>query len=292
MGINAKVVELSREEWDFRPQPDPKKKTKRGDWTSSIPFNFLPEDESYFCWQYEFSRYAIQSFDYYSQWRAGAGKPADFDSLLDHYWRTDPNGKTGCPPVAQWFYKIWPEWPAKPYLSVPFKERRRRFKQTSDKGPKQRLRLMPLRDIYRYVVAVKAGKATEALLSGRGVGPVEMGNEIWTFPRAPQEGVPPVEIAAFEIDYELSNENLVSKFQVWLEQRRKLKGYERPDRRGSRADRSDLIALGAMRLMDSGLSIRKAMDFSERISGKTLFEDSGDWSKARKRAKQAIYRAC
>ena len=96
----------------------------------------------------------------------------------------------------------------------------------------------------------------------------------------------------FEIDYEVSTEALVIRFQRWIEQRRLQMGYVRPDRRLSRSDRGDLIALGAMRLMDSGLSIRKAMDFSARISGKTLFEDSGDWSKARKRAKQAIYRAC
>ena len=42
-GINAKVVELSREEWDFRPQPDPKKQTKQGDWTTKTHSILLPE---------------------------------------------------------------------------------------------------------------------------------------------------------------------------------------------------------------------------------------------------------
>ncbi len=284
--------ELDRKEWDFRPGPDPKKKTKKGDWTAGIQFNFLPEDESFFCWQYEFIRYDTRSVEFYSKWREGADKPKDFDSLLDLYWRTDPDGKTGSSMVVQWFFKIWPEWPGKPYLSVPLKERLRRFKKTWAKQPKRQLRLIPLRDIYRFVVAIKADKATETPLPGRGSWPLEMGEDVWTIPQLCRKGLPPFEIAAFELDFQETDERLAARFQHWLAQRRKDKGYKRQAHRETRVDRADLVALGAMRLMDSGLSITEAMNFSERISGKALYEDVGDWSRARRRAEDAVQRAC
>ena len=239
--------DLDRKEWDFRPGPDLTKETKKGNWATGIKFDFLPENESYYCWLYEFSRYDTQESVFYTKWRADAGKPTDFDSLLDHYWRTDPNGKDGYSLVSDWFYMIWPEWPEKPYLSVPFKERQARFKKTWAKNPKRQIRLIPLRDIYRFVVAVKAGKEPKLPL-GRSLLQMEMEEDTWIIPSragSNQEKMPPIEIAAFEIDFATTNEILAARFQNWLEQRRKEKGYKRPDKRGSRTNRGDLIALGA-----------------------------------------------
>jgi len=291
-GNAANAVILNRNEWDFRPGPDLTKETKKGNWAEGFPFDFLPENESYYCWQYEFSRYDTPSFEFYSKWRAGAQKPIDFDSLLEHYRRTDPDGKNGYGPVVNWFYKIWPEWPEKPYLSIPFKERQRRFKEMWVRVPKRQLRLISLRDIYRFVDAVKAGTNPQSIIPGR-IHQTKMEEDTWVIPRpSSDEKIPPIEIAAFELDFAMTDEQLVDRFHNWLRRRRKEKGYNRPDCRATRADRSDLIALGAMRLMESGLSIQKAMNHSEQISGKALYDDPGDWSHARKRAKEAIYSTC
>lgn len=107
-----------RKEWDFRALPDPKKSKKNGDWTGDIHFDFLEDDDVWWCWNYEFTRqepewtngiltrevngkpagtpYRVgNEVAYILEWRAGAAKPNDFDSLLDHYWSTDPNGKVG-----------------------------------------------------------------------------------------------------------------------------------------------------------------------------------------------------
>lgn len=286
--------DLDRKEWDFRPGPDLTKETKTGNWAAGIKFDFLPENETAYCWLYEFCRYDTRDAEGFLKWRTGAGKPTDFDSLLDHYWRTDPNGKAGISLVSDWFYMIWPEWPEKPYLSVPAKDRQARFKKTWAKNPKGHIRLIPLRDIYRSVVAWKAGGEPDLPL-GRSLQQMKMEVDTWIIPSsagANQEKMPPIEIAAFEIDFAITNEILAARFQNWLEQRRKEKGYKRLDKRWSRTNRGDLIALGAMRLMDSGISIVKATEYSRKISGKALYEDAGDWSNARRRAEDAIYRAC
>ena len=211
--------------------------------------------------------------------------------MLDHYWRTDPNGKAGLPLVSGWFYTIWPEWPEKPYLSVRLNERLSRFRKTWPKQPKRQLRLVPLREIYRCVGAVKAGKPPMLPIASH-INRLEMREDVWVIPKGSgRETPPPIEIVAFELDFGLPDELLTARLRNWLVQRRKDMGYQRPDRRPTRVDRGDLIALGAMRLMDFGLSIKKAMDYSSQRSGKALFEDVGDWSRARKRAKDAIYRA-
>ena len=144
----------AREEWDFRARPE----KGNENWAKGFQqFCFLPDDEVGLCWLYEFTRKAPE-VDYYLKWRAEAKAPRDFDSLLAHYWLTDPNGKDGHAPVTNWFYSIWPEWPESPFLSIGQTERKARYKKMWGSNPKRKLRLVPLREIYRFVVAVKAGE--------------------------------------------------------------------------------------------------------------------------------------
>lgn len=89
-------------------------------------------------------------------------------------------------------------------------------------NPKRQLQLVRLLDIYRYVVAVKAGKKPEL-------------------------------------------PNSVTKL-----------------------NRADLCALGAYRLLESGLSINEAQDYTDTVPGKALFADKGDWSRAKKTARAAL----
>ena len=286
-------VDLPREEWDFRAQPDPKKKTKKGDWTADAPlgsFNFLPEDDVWFCWNYEFSRHTSER-EFISKWRQGAEKPDDFDSLLAHYWLADPFGKEGSV-VAEYFYKTWPEWPEKPFLSVSLAERQRRYNKCWGHEPKRKLRLVRLKDIYRFVVALKAGEDVKLPLPGREHWGAELGDDLWTVPkRTSRKQLPPIEIAAFEIDFELPDKVLANRFRRWLALRRKEKEYKAPDERRTRTLRSELMALGALHLLDSGWSASKAQEFTAKVSGSALYEDETDWSHARKTAQSAIYRA-
>ena len=149
---------LPREEWDFRSRP--KNAEKKGDWTCGIQFDFLPDDEVWNCWRYEFTRKSSE-VDYCLKWRASADKPKDFSSLLAHYWCADPNRKEGTAPIADWFYSIWPEWPRQPFLSVRRNERERRYKQCWGDQPKRQLHQVHLRNSYRFVVALKAGEETK-----------------------------------------------------------------------------------------------------------------------------------
>ncbi len=280
-----------REEWDFRAQPE---KSKKGDWNLDKSFKFLPDDEVGLCWLYEFTRTG-REVEYYLKWRAEADNPSDFDCLLAHYWRTDPNGKEGHAPVSDWHYSIWPNWPEKPFLSIKWKERKERYRKMWASNPKRQLQLVPLREIYRFVVAVKAGENPQLPVAHANRSRIEMEPDVFILRSViPREKVAPREIAAFELDYNLGDKILARRFQNWLAQRRKEKGYARQQHRGNsgtKSNRAELCALGAYRLLESGLSIKEAQDYTERVSGKALFADPGDWSKAKKTAWNALYRA-
>ena len=318
---SAERPALAREEWDFRAQPEKAEKTFKkvgGDWTAGRTFPFLADDEVWFCWNYELTRmepewthgrlarevngkpagtpYRVgNEVAYILDWRAGATKPNDFDSLLDHYWGTDPNGKHGVGLSAGWSYKIWPEWPAEPFLSVGTEERQRRFKRYWEHEPGRTLELIRLRDIYRYVAAFKAGKVGRSENPWRGNYVAELGEDVWTLTDPhPRNACPRVEIAAFEIDFNLRDDTLATRFQRWVEARRKEKNYLREDHRGNSQTkqlRKALRALGAVRLLDSGLSIKEAMDYTDKVSGAPLYRHQGDWSEARQTATEALHRA-
>jgi hypothetical protein len=282
---------LLREEWDFRARPE--KAKKRGDWTVGKQFDFLPDDEVGLCWLYEFTRKG-RDVDLQLKWRASADNPRDFDSLLAHYWHTDPNGKEGHAPVVDWFYTIWPDWPEKSFLSVKRTEREDRYKKIWGGNPKRQLRLVSLRDIYRFGVALKAGENPKLPVVEASSSRIEVEPDTLILRSIiPKDEDAPKEIAAFVIDYNLGDKILARRFQNWLAQRRKEKGYVRQEHRGNsgtKLNRAELCALGAWRLLDSGLSIKEAQDYTEKVSGKALFADPGDWSKAKKTAREALYR--
>lgn len=278
-----------REEWDFRPRPD--KDDKQGDWTVGKRFNFLPEPEVWLCWNYEFTRKGPE-FPLVLEDRAGIPAPANFAALLAHYWRTDPNGKEGIAPTAVWSHYLWPGWPAESFLSVDPFERKRRYRACWQDNPKGVLPLIPLRDIYRFVVACKAGAEVDPSEHWPGQRLVEMETDVWVLrhPHHREKGLPS-EVVAFELDYNLPDDLLVQQFANWLVQRRKQQGYQRPEERGksqTKQLRAHLRSLGAVRLLDAGLTISEAIAYTEAVSGRSLYADSGDWSKARGVVRKAL----
>ena len=80
--MKQETESFHREEWDFRSQPHPNK--QGDDWTKGHRFDFLPEDEVWFCWQYELDRFGPDA-PYVLDWRKTA-KAQTFNALLEHYW--------------------------------------------------------------------------------------------------------------------------------------------------------------------------------------------------------------
>ena len=281
-----------RKEWDFRAKPE--KAAKGGDWSVGHPFDFLPDDEVWRCWHYEFTRDGPE-VPYVLAKRAGIPAPADFDAHLAHYWRTDPNGKEGCAPEATCSHYLWPEWPTRPFLSVPLAERQRRYHGCWKDNPKRQLPLIPLSDLFRLEAALINGDEqppSTDWLRGRGV---KMEPSTWVLRRhSDRAKVPPSEVVALELDYKLPNGVLVKRFANWLHQHRKQQGYTRQDQRGrseTKELRAALHSLGAIRLQDAGLSINQAIEHTEKVSGLSLYADPGDWSKAREIVRNALDRA-
>lgn len=315
--MKAESRELPREEWDFRAIPEKGEKLEK---PAGGKFNFLPDDEVSLCWCYEFTRdkpewtTGILDADLLGRpagtpykvgnvvanildWRTGAKNPQDFHCLLDHYSRTHPFGAGGRGPIWNWFYHVWPEWPEKPFLSVTAKDRKARYKAMWGANSGSELRLVPLRSIYRFVTELKAGQEPRLLELGINSRRVELEDDVWKLHPASlrgQEGILPSEVAAFAIDYNLQDKILAKLFKNWVVRRRKDVGYQRQSATGNSAtkqDRADLRALGATRLLDSGLSIEQAREYTRRVSGVPLYRSEGDWSGARRRTKEALWQA-
>ncbi len=198
--------------------------------------------------------------------------------------------------TVQFVHTLWPEWPKEPYLSVPPFERQRRRRACWAENPPRRLKLVDLRDIYRDIVTWKRSQAGEEpnpqyrLPYWRGY-KLGMDPDTWSVRRErPKKGDSFYEIAAFEIDFSYSNAVLVGLFKNWLVARRKLKDYPTRGAKDLRVEqeemRGDLTALGAARLLDSGMTAQEARDYTQLLAGEPLYGGEGEWSKAYKRGRE------
>ncbi len=279
---------LSREEWDFRAQPEKGDKKRKPD---GGKFSFLPDNEVGLCWLYEFARTG-PDVEFVLNQRKAAKDPRDFDSLLDHYYRTDPNGKEGFAPVVDWYYFLWPEWPEKPFLKVKERVRKKRYKAMWGQNPDRALRMVPLREIYRYVVDLKAGKKPD--LKKLGLWPsdrIEILPDTWVVRKSPRIPVAsPREIVALEVDHDLPIKVMKERFGHWLKSRREATEFFTSDtgKGMTKTQRAELCAFGAYRLRESGMTMQAALEHTEKASGKALFSNVTDWSKAKKTALAAL----
>jgi len=278
-----------REEWDFRARfTDYDHKTYGS-------FNFLPPEEVFYCNSYEIARHRADAEVCVAQREGYRRKKFDissFEGLLKCYWKFDGNGKAGIPPFANWFYSEWPEWPQQPYLSVKESERRRRFKVCWGHLPEPQLPLVKLADVYKDVEAWKKKEPRRRLRYWRRHR-MELCEDVWTLrSRFRHDPSPLLEVAAFEIDYSLSTKTLAKLFENWIKNRRKAKGYRQRENRGpaSQTDqlRTELLALGAGRLLQSGMKVREAIAHTKEVSGKPLYAFEPEWSAARKRAREIL----
>ena len=147
-------------------------------------------------------------------------------------------------------------------------------------------------DVYKDVAALKQGNKPTRLRYWANH-KIELNEDTWVVRRHnPRETDPIIEIAAFEIDFRLSNPVLTKLFARWLKAWREKKGYKPRESRGRASEtlrmRSDLIDWGAWRLIDTGMTYKEAAQLTQDSSGKALFEDEATWSRAIKRASDRL----
>lgn len=123
-------------------------------------------------------------------------------------------------------------------------------------------------DIFKDVTTWKQGQQHFRLRYWRH-DKLTLGKDVWTIrDRRADDNDPPREVAAFEIDFAHSNKTLTMLFDNWLRSRREEKGYRERQTRGpaSQTDhmRKKLLALGAWRLIHSGMTYKEAIHTPKR----------------------------
>jgi hypothetical protein len=294
---------LPREEWDFRALG----KTPWYDVRQYHPFEFLEDDEVFYCNYYERERHGtdsdmiVESRQKLKDWPTWQmtinGQTAlstkdrellaarTFDMLLDDHLRTSRDKVV----IVNWFYVVWPEWPARPYLSIPRLERNRRFRACWGRNPARPLPLVPLRDLWDYLCALRANKEPRPYPWRQQGKKLKMNDDAWIIhPWREGDGNAKSEIAAFLIDFEMSNKTLLRLFSNWLTQRRQNKGYRQLETRGASSQtdrlRHELLVLGAARLIRSGMTSKQAMEYTQQLTGQPLYRHESAWSRAVSRA--------
>ncbi len=289
-----------REEWDFRARS----KTDWYDDRKYGPFAFLAEDEVYYCTTYEFYRmdgdvpFVLknrQKLPAWLTWQQAIGKSSPlpgqdketlrsktFDALLDNHLRSSLDKQV----FLEWFSIPWPEWPAEPYLSIPRPERMRRFEASWKDNPPRALPLVELKKICNAARDYSEGKTPTGLRFWSAGYELILNADTWVYSRrfGRQANQSPTELAAFEIDFNKPNKRLLRLFDNWLRNRRKEKGYKPHETRGPSSDtdrmRNRLLALGAGRLIQTGMNIITAMRYTEKLTGQPFFKDKRAWERA------------
>jgi hypothetical protein len=277
-----------RTEWDFR---------ARWKGCSDNQFEFLPPEEVWNCHCYEFDRCLSRTVEDVLRWR-GKNKTANFEKLLDHYWRTDGNGKAGHSIVGNWYYMIWPEWPQIPYLKIPSSERRRRREMmwpVAARKPRT-LKLLALGEVGQAHVDIsKCSEHVRHAFQSNGMGGKTIfdGKTFTVWRKDHQDGkIYPHVVASFEIDFRLSPTRNGKLFENWCRMHLLENKWKPKPNRGQTSEtdklRTELNYLGAWRLHGSGLSLLGGIQFTHAKSGLSLFSDKAEWSRAVKRAKELI----
>ena len=288
----SKGRQTARQEWDFRARFVVPAGMK------IEPFEFLEDAELLPCYEYEVAREDRTWIEEVRAWR-GQHAPS-FSALLDLWcqrWRT--KGKH-----PSWeFYVLWPEWPDVPYLSLPPAVRHARLQLWTGRafkvGSKPK-RLVwdppPLPTVSMSHLFGYRGAFWKEVPNYRGPYEDAVIGKTITFNGEKHKLWRTREFVAFDLSWDDSNESMIERFRVWVEQRRKVRGIKERELRGTasftRELRRQLCALGAWRLihkarmkvassrstMGKGIS-KDVHTFTERIAGKALYKDPLTWKR-------------
>lgn len=284
------LVNLPREEWDFRPRPAVQKKqnskVRQLDLDSKKrfeQFGFLPDDHVLACHTYELARVDANHVEQIRAWRGM--QEQSFDALLS--LREKQISEMRQPPHE--FYAYWPEWPLTPFLKVPEDERRTRWRKwtgrTFDTPPA--LPSVSFRYLFAHQQWLDANPKPEWLNGEFRHARIDPQTGVITF--GGKGPLSSVEYAAFRIHFWKSDEALAMEFKSWLQFRRAQNGIPNPQTGGEKSPvsrlRKELLTLGVWRLKAiDKLTNEAAIAYTEKVAGRPLFACASTWSENFSRA--------
>jgi hypothetical protein len=230
-------------------------------------FKNCPHEELQECFYYEFYREVPEVREWITKWRNDA-VGTDFEAL-ESSLTFDRMGELGSRlnlPDIGWFC-IYPEWPQKPFLSIPDTERReRRHRLDPDPASRSSWRLYPSTEATRLDFAT----AWERIVK------VFENSGVWPGADVEETAL----IAAFKIDWEHSDKQLSEAFDSWLKTHRPNTITQRKSKTGGGSDlremRTNLKALGAFRQHESQSQLE------------SQYKDQSGWLKAARKAEAII----
>ena len=254
----GKKAAMPREEWDF---------------------SKCPKEQLYECYCYEFARESKSYRRHVDSFRANAGAAKTFDDFFAYSqtWRQThredgmpENLHPGC------MFNFSPEFPDTPFLSIKEDERKRRLcivRQLDRDG----------KDLLND--SANFQRIPWPLVFSRG-------REYFTTPRKNRKRV------AFDINWSLSEAQLVEMFRDWVRKKREWEQRERSgvsvgENRGGggpqRQYASRLKHLGALRLSrHTGNDWNEAAGISELDNKKSIYVNQSEWIRARQEAEKII----
>ena len=255
----------AREEWDYHVQ-------------------MLHEDEVAWCHEYELQRMLLPKFWMPIIERFRNGCPAKsydayFQGAIPHLQ------KPQLFVFPERFFTVWPEWPAKPYLTVPIKERKRRIGDwTRQIGPEMMMQVGLNEILAPYIAEIRRlqAKPDDTQLKFLKPADLEVGE---TMPDLYDR------IVAFKVNDFCSDKEFSNMTLNWFRADQAKRGIKPVEKRGAAADtkkmRADLCAVGFWRLVRSGLSPTQVVVYTTKVSGKPIISDhKSAWSRAMARVKK------
>jgi hypothetical protein len=251
--IRSRRIKLTVEEWNFDP---------------------CPEKELRFCWAYEYTREVSTTESVVAKWRSKTAAQT-FEALCA--LAKNEGAPSVCVPTD--LFQYFPEWPARPYLSIEPLERNRRYKKLYPKSDAEYASssLVPRlpQDERMWDMLM-----TELYSSARDGG----------IPKASIPGEKSAEFILLRIDWHLTNKALMQRFQGFLESRPPAAiQYRKKEGKGSHPEimKADLKALGALRLRRA-MRVSDIPSYTAEVLEKPLYSQETSILRAVKRAQKII----
>ncbi len=247
----------------------------------------LSEQEVQTCHEYEFGRMIMLPLwsGIVNRFRQGCPQQS-YNAYKTAYAKlvTNDDATRQTMGVRDRFYSLWPEWPERPYLSVPINERRARLRDwLRFNGPETLIPVSFKEILAPYLAEIARLKAK---INGQELPPVNydfkpIGDTLIDLYH---------EIVPFRIDVYCTETEFMDMARNWYKKHCENRGVEMVQRRGAAAEtkikRADLRALGFWRLERSGMLPTQIVYYTQNIAGEPIVSDhKSDWSRTRARIK-------
>ena len=244
----------------------PAKPISRKDWD----FSLCPPEQLSECYCWEYARNSASFLEDVQRFRARAKSARTFQEFFDFYQECRATDKSDSLPRnvhKACIFNFSPEFPDQPFLSIEGGERKQRVSFVNEvcRGGQWMAALMdfqpiPWQNIFHW-------------------GSDELERRRRNVRR---------KMVAFDMDWTLSEPELVGLFCAWMRKERKRDGSAPRETRGAGSAptqyRTWLKQLGAMRLVGR-MGWEKARDHSFEVAGKSLYQNQAAWIRADTEAK-------